>query len=143
MLKYVLSLISCALLIFGPSTLHAFGGCEQDCMKCHNLSNEDAEKVLKPLIRDVKVENVKISDAKGIWEITLKSDGKSGTAYIDFSLKNIIVGRIIPIKTMINLSQERFKNVKKVDVAKIPIDDALVIGDGKAKSKVIVFDDPD
>lgn len=41
------------------------------------------------------------------------------------------------------LDNENFSNFKKVDIKKIPLGDALVLGSKNARKKFIVFDDPD
>jgi thiol:disulfide interchange protein DsbC len=50
---------------------------------------------------------------------------------------------LISIKERKNLTQERFTELSKVDVSQIPLKDALVLGDQKARIKVISFSDPD
>ena len=52
-------------------------------------------------------------------------------------------GNIVDIKTNVNLTDESFQNINKVDITQIRLTDALLMGDEKAKYKVIVFDDPD
>jgi thiol:disulfide interchange protein DsbC len=42
-----------------------------------------------------------------------------------------------------NLTQERFIELNKVDISQIPLENALVMGDEKARIRVIVFTDPD
>lgn len=42
-----------------------------------------------------------------------------------------------------NITQERLTEPDKIDVTKIPLDDALLVGDHKARSRVIVFTNPD
>jgi len=126
-----------------PSSVHAFGGCEENCLKCHKLTPADAEKVLQPVLPDVKVDDVRIAPAKGLWEISLTSRGKKGIAYVDFSLQNIIVGRIVNIKSKVDLTRERMMEIRRVDVSQIELSNALVMGDPGARHRVIVFDDPD
>jgi len=63
--------------------------------------------------------------------------------YVDFAKKHFFVGSLISIKERKNLTQERFAELNKVDVSQIPLNDALVIGDQKARIKVISFSDPD
>ena len=44
---------------------------------------------------------------------------------------------------MENLTGVRYTDLNRVDVSMIPLDDAIVYGNPRAKHKVIVFDDPD
>ena len=80
---------------------------------------------------------------KGLWEVDIDAAGKKGPLYVDFSKKYLISGAVVSIKDKKNLTQERLTELNKVDVSKIPLDDALVMGDKDAKHRVIVFDDPD
>ncbi len=143
-MKKILILFFAVILLFAISGVASgFGGCESDCLKCHKLSRTDAEKVLKPMVPDVTVESVRMSPAKGLWEIALNSGGKKGIAYVDFSLDNIIVGSIVQIKTKVNLTQERMMQISKVDVSSVNLDNTILMGAKDAKHKIIVFDDPD
>jgi thiol:disulfide interchange protein DsbC len=121
----------------------AFGGCEEDCSKCHSLSSDEAKDVLKEIIPDIRVIEVRDAPARGLWEVALKSKGKKRIAYVDFSKENVIIGQIVKIKTKKNLTKERFIELNKIDFSRIPLDDALVMGDRKALNRVVVFDDPD
>ncbi|MCX7793844.1 MAG: DsbC family protein [Thermodesulfovibrionales bacterium] len=118
-----------------------------ECSDCHRLKPEEAEKILKagsiPELKTVKVTGVTESPAKGIWEIFIQKDGKKGIIYLDFSKKFIMIGQIVELSTSKNITQERFTELNKIDTSKIPLDDALLMGDRKAKYRVIVFTDPD
>jgi len=131
-------------VLFAPfSTLHAFSEKGQDCSKCHTLSTDEASALLKDLIPNVKVSGIMASPVKGMWEVDVEANGKKGLVYVDFSKKFLISGGIINIKEKKNLSQDRMAELNRIDLSKIPLDDALVMGDKEAKKKVIVFDDPD
>jgi len=52
-------------------------------------------------------------------------------------------GSLTSIADSINFTQERLIEPNKIDVTKIPLDDALLVGDQKARSRVIVFTNPD
>ncbi len=121
----------------------AFGGCEEDCGKCHTLTKEEAGEALRQLIPDIKVIDVRISPARGLWEVSLETHGKKGIAYMDFSKENVLIGQILKIKTKKNLTKKRLSELNRVDFSSIPLDDALVLGDPDAPNKVVVFDDPD
>ncbi|MEC4684203.1 MAG: DsbC family protein [Nitrospirota bacterium] len=132
-----------ALLFVVETGASAFGGCEQDCGKCHSLTKEEAQETLKQLIPDIHVIGVRMSPSRGLWEVSLETRGKKGIAYMDFSKENVIIGQIVKIKTKKNLTQRRLIELNRVDFAQIPLDDALVMGDPDATYKVVVFDDPD
>jgi thiol:disulfide interchange protein DsbC len=116
---------------------------DHECSKCHKLSNDEASKVLKEVIPDIKVLEVNQSPLKGVWEINAETKGKKALYYVDFSKKLVIAGSIFNIKTKANLTQERYLEINKVDVSQIPLEDTLIMGEKDAKHRVIVFTDPD
>jgi thiol:disulfide interchange protein DsbC len=115
----------------------------QDCSKCHTLSKDEASTLLKDMVPNLKVMDIKTIPVKGMWEVDIDPGGKKGLLYVDFSKKYLISGAVVSIKDKKNLTQERLTEINKVDVSKIPLDDALVMGDRDAKHLVIVFSDPD
>ncbi len=133
-------LIFCLISVNGSLAFEARG---QDCSKCHKLSNDEARDLLKDIIPNLKVLDVSLSPAKGFWEVYLESGGRKGLIYVDFPKKHFIAGNLISIAGKKNLTQERLTELNKVDVSQIPLEDALVMGDPKARTRIIVFDDPD
>ncbi len=138
----VLLFVSIIFVFTGIS--YGFGGCEQECSNCHSLDKKEAQKLLQQLIPDIKIIEVQMAPARGLWEVALETkDKKKGIAYIDFAKENVIVGEILKIKTKTNLTRERFMEINRIDFSKIPLDNALVMGNPDAKRKIVVFDDPD
>jgi len=115
----------------------------QDCSKCHTLSQDEAANLLRDIYPGIKIIDLRVSPSKGFWEILLESGGRRGLAYVDFSKKYLISGRMITIKERRDLTQESFAQLNRMDVSQIPLDDALVMGDQKARIRVIVFHDPE
>ncbi len=98
---------------------------------------------MKGAIPDVRIIQVGLSPAQGLWEIYLESRGRKGLIYVDFAKKHFITGALISIGERKNLTQERLTELNMIDVSQIPLTDALVLGDSKARIKVICFSDPD
>ncbi len=141
MIKIVLSFILTFLLV--PAYSYSFSEKGQECSKCHKFTSAEASTLLKDLVPNLKVLNVKMAPVKGLWEIVIESNNKKGIAYVDFSKKYFVSGSLIAIKEKKNLTQERFEDINRVDVSQIPLADAIVAGSRTAKHKVIVFTDPD
>lgn len=141
-MKRTLSFILFSMLVMA-GTSFGFGGADQDCMKCHKLSNDDAKEALKDIIPDLKVIDVRPAASKGMWEVALESGGKKGLVYLDIAKKHLISGSVISIKERRNFTQERFDDLNRIDFSKIPLENALVMGSTDAKNKIVVFDDPD
>jgi thiol:disulfide interchange protein DsbC len=128
------------------STVYGFqkDGCGSgNCMDCHSLSREEAATLLKGKVDDVV--NVKPSEVPGLWSLEAIYQGKTVPLYLDFSKKFVISGNVIRLQDWENLTTTRPSQPSgnTVDVAKIPLKDAVVLGDPKAPKKIIVFDDPE
>lgn len=113
-------------------------GANADCSSCHSLSNDDARKLLKADMLKADISNIKMSPIKGLWEIEVSKDGKKFAVYMDFAKKFLVEAQFIPLSEL-----GKPPEVKRLDVSKIPLADAVIMGSSKAKIKVIVFDDVD
>ena len=149
LLLFRVGLLACALLQLNSSPLRAMDqtGCEKDCRKCHTLSNEDIKEILKKL-KAPEAEILKVQDGplKGLWEISILNKGRPGLFYVDFSKTFVVSGSIVEVKTGKNKTAERLTKLqesRRVDFSKIPLNQALVMGDPVAPKKVAVFTDPD
>lgn len=145
-----IGMISFMLLLSVPlvaGTAFPFAKADQECSTCHTLSNEQARSILNDVIPNVKVLHVQQGPITGLWEVGVDLGGRKGIIYLDYAKKKIISpltrGEVIDIRTRQNLTQESFLKISRVDVASIPVKDALLFGDRNAKHKIIVFDDPD
>lgn len=118
------------------------GGCGAgDCRDCHGLTVTEAQTLLKDLGGNVR--EVTLSEVPGMWAVNVEKDGKTIPVYIDFSKQYLVAGKVIKLATREDVTGLSYINLNRVDVTKIPLADALVIGNPKAKQKVIVFDDPE
>jgi thiol:disulfide interchange protein DsbC len=122
---------------------YAFEGRGQECSRCHTLNKDEARDLLRNVIPDVVILDVRLSPVKGVWEVDLESRGRKAIVYVDFLKKHFFSGALVSIGEKKNLTQERFIELNKVDVSQIPLENALVMGDQNARIRVIVFTDPD
>jgi thiol:disulfide interchange protein DsbC len=121
---------------------------EKNCATCHTLKQAEAETLLKPLAPDFKALSITQAPVKGLWEVYGVAGGRKVLVYVDYGKKFFVPGNIIDIQAKKNITQDRYEELgeryaTKIDVAKIPTADALVLGDANAAYKVIVFSDPD
>ncbi|MEW6488636.1 MAG: DsbC family protein [Thermodesulfobacteriota bacterium] len=137
--------VSLLLALAAAGSAQAFpkeSGAAGDCSACHTLGREEAETLLKGL--PLKVLGVEPSEVPGQWEVDVESgQGQKGPVYVDFSKKYLFSGNLLNLVTKENLTQRRMIELNRVDFAKIPLNDAIVIGDPAAPNKVAVFTDPD
>lgn len=152
-LMIVFVLVVLGILFLSPdffkrnSSAQAFSGCEENCEKCHSLSNSEVKLILNKLkAEDAKILKIQMSPIKGLWEVAIESKGQRGLLYVDFSKKYLVSGSIVEVNAAINKTKERLDELnrdKKINPASIPLRDALVMGSNTASKKVIVFTDPD
>lgn len=148
--KLLISIVvSCATLV-SISSAYAFAppsSKETECAKCHQLSKKEAATIFKNLNPGIETLDVQLAPVRGLWQVPVKFNGKILILYLDFSKKHIISGSVIDAKTKQDITSAEAQRLSlkynKVDVSKIPLKDALVMGDKNAKYRVIVFDDPD
>jgi thiol:disulfide interchange protein DsbC len=133
------NIIIALILVLLPLSSFAFpikkGG--KDCMDCHKLKMEDAEKIIEKAVPGGKIVGIKASPIKGVWEIDVQRGEQRGAVLLDFS-KKFLIGQIIPVDQL-----GKQPPARKVDFSKISLADAVVVGSVDAKKKVIVFTDPD
>jgi thiol:disulfide interchange protein DsbC len=107
------------------------------------LDEKMADTVMKTLNPNIQVLSVNTTSIDGIFEVITQSGGKKGIIYLDYKGEIAFIGSMVEVATKTNLTQLRFNEINKVDFSSIPLEDTLVMGDPKAKHKVVVFDDPD
>ncbi len=111
------------------------------CIECHTISKQDVEEIFTKLsVQHLEILNIQMSPIRGLWEVSIKDNGQSGVIYVDLAKNHLISGRIIPIGAKGDRNEA--KGDRRVDISKIPLDDALIMGDKKAPIKVIMFTDP-
>lgn len=121
---------------------------DHDCMKCHKITVDDVVKILKNDLPGAKVVEVREAPVKGLVEVTFEIENQKQKSlfYLDAGKKFLVArGDIVDLKTKKSLTSERLTalNMITVDPKKISLANALIVGNKKAKNKVIVFTDPD
>ncbi|TAL26246.1 MAG: DsbC family protein [Nitrospirae bacterium] len=129
------------------SPVYASGACDADCTKCHTLSTNEVQAILAKIKNpEAKILKIQLSPARGLWEVAVENKGQRGLFYVDFSKKYLIPGPIIEVNAAVDRTKERVAELnkgRKIDRSRIPLKNALLLGDKAAKNKVIVFTDPD
>jgi thiol:disulfide interchange protein DsbC len=141
-LKITLIIITAFLFAFPAAAFMAEGeGCGTgSCIDCHDLSKAEAHEVLKQI--EGEVVGVTPAEVPGLWRVDMKMNDKTFPLYLDYSKSYLISGNIIQIASRQNLTESHYRKLNPVDISTIPLDDALLLGDPQAKTKVIVFTDP-
>ncbi len=151
MKRFLFALILLFAALFVTTLAMSEEGCEQgtdlsahDCIRCHKLGLEEADKLL---VEVGKVTSVKNAAIKGLYEITLESNGKQGIAYLDFAKKHLVPGPIFSLATKKPISeapqQGAQPKINKVDVKSLPTSNSIVFGNPDGKKRLFVFTDPE
>ena len=115
-------------------------GAAKVCAECHKLTKAEAGKILGKVVDNVVA--VVQGPFPGIWEVDVTRDGKTYPLYMDYSLKYLFNGQFIRLADMRNITGTRYQDLNRVDVASIPLTDAIVVGSRSATKKIIVLTDP-
>lgn len=125
-----------------PAQAFMKGGCGSGkCTDCHSLNVPEATQLLHGGVD--RVIAVQLSEVPGFWLVEAEKGNRKFPLYIDFSKKYVFAGNIFRLQDQANITTERQSEFNRVDVSKIPLDDALLLGSASAKIKVIVFTDPE
>ena len=142
--------LSCALLfVSAPSGYGIAWGAEESQVKkdCISLGGEEIRDILKKLnVPDAKVISIAESPIKGICEVAIDITGQTKIFYLDVHKNYLILGSLVEVANMSNKTMEAVQKIqdkKRIDTAKIPLTDALVLGEKGASKKTVVFTDPD
>ncbi len=76
-------------------------------------------------------------------ELVVERNGKKMLVYMTEDGKYLLIGALVDAKTGKNLTKERYREINRVDVSKLPLKEALRITFGKGSKKLIMISDPD
>jgi len=128
------------LFMFTPASQAADKSEKNVAEKCPALEKKKVDAVVKKLVPDANIGEIKESPVKGVWEIAIEKNGKRGAISLDCSGKYLV--QLMPLEAYLK-QMEAQQAPQKVDVSKIPLGDAITVGANAAAKKVIVFSDPD
>jgi thiol:disulfide interchange protein DsbC len=146
MLDKLFIILAASLFTASTSFAMASGGCGGECASCHSLTDKEASALLSKIGATAK--SVKQSPSKGLFEVMAEKDGKQGIVLIDYGKKNLIQGLVVSFETLQPVSAfsqntPQPQQVTSLDVSKIPLDKALIMGNPKGSKKLYVFSEPD
>lgn len=146
MLKELLIALFVTLIVTSASFAMAKEGCGGVCAACHSITEKEATDILKKI--GGTVTSVKQSPAKGLFELLVEREGQKGVILMDYGKKHLIQGMVVDIETLQpasahqqNIPQPRQQT--SVDVATIPVKNAVIMGNPNGSKKIYVFTDPD
>jgi len=138
----ILNLLTMCFMIYP-----AFAGDTDKKNACDTISQAEIRNVLKNInATNAEILYVKDSPLVGICEVAIDRGGQPGIFYIDIAKTHLLFGNLLEIKTMTNHTAKSAKIIqdkKRIDISKISLTEAIVMGDLKARKKVIILTDPD
>ncbi len=137
MMQFMLTAGTAAAFQSGPGSAGCAAG---ECRECHSLERKEVATLLKAKENDILT--IGLSDVPGLWEVEVAQNGKTFAVLIDFSKEFLVQGQIFRLVPPSD-AKKGPQPPKIVDLSKIPLDDALLIGRADATRKIIVFDDPE
>ena len=124
-----------------------FAGSSGKKKGCDAISPPEIQDILKNIkANNAKVLYVKKSPLAGICEVAVEIGGQTNIFYFDIAKTHLFFGNLVEMKTMTNRTAQSVAEIqdkKRIDISKISLTAALVLGDLKAEKKVIIFTDPD
>jgi len=114
------------------------------------MTKEQATVNAKKLFKEFPFEvvDVRESELKGLWQVGLVLENRYRVLYLDSKGEIAIFpgqetqGHMIALDKMASLTSKAIQELGSIDFNLLPLKDALILGDKKAKIKVAVFDDP-
>jgi thiol:disulfide interchange protein DsbC len=140
-MRSLLILVVVLLFTYNAFAMSTDGCGAGTCADCHSLTKKETIQLLGDMVD--KVNRVEFAEIPGLWVAEVEKGQKKLPVYIDFSKQYLISGNVIRLNDKENLTRKRSARMNRVDVSTIPLQDALLLGKPSAKTKVIVFTDPE
>ena len=136
------NLFACVFFLWAPAAFAMSGtGCGGECASCHALSVTEANGILKEL---GQVTQVKPAAVRGLFELTVVKDGKTGVVFLDYGKKHLMGGQIYDIASrQVVGAPGEIKHQERLDPATLSSKNALLMGNPKGKKRLFVFTDPE
>lgn len=104
------------------------------------LSKEAAIKALQGIQGEVI--SVNPAEIPGLYQVAMRMQGKVVPIYLDESGSYLFTGNVIRLKDRKNLTEAYYQQLNPVDIASIPREEGLTLGNPDATQQIYVFTDP-
>ena len=142
--RYVFLAIVFAVFLSTPA--FAFKDGSESCVKCHTLGEKDITTIFERInLQGAKILNIQMSPIKGLWEVSVENKGQRFIIYVDFAKKYVSPGPFIDYANRRDITRERIEQLnkgRKIDLSRLSLQNAMVMGKADAPVKVVVFTDP-
>jgi thiol:disulfide interchange protein DsbC len=105
------------------------------------LTNEEASPLLKEFIKtEFRILEIREAPLEGFWEVVTEIGQERTIIYIHKNLRFIIHGQILDRQIKRNITLDRLRDFRRVNISTLPLENAIPMGQGKRK--LYVFTDP-
>ncbi len=136
----IASISAVLLMIIFASAAPAADKSDKTAAECPALEKKAVDVLVKKIIPDASAVGVEESQVKGVWKVDAEKSGRKVSLFLDCSGKYLV--QFLAVDAYLQQLQAQ-QPPQKVDLSKIPLDDAITVGAKTAAKKVIVFSDPD
>jgi thiol:disulfide interchange protein DsbC len=113
-----------------PAAVRAAGGATEEA---------EVKRAIQEKFPGLEVSSITKSPYFGLYEVFAGDQ----IIYTDAKVTYVLVGMVIDPTTRVNLTEERLQALKAINVADLPLDQAIKIVRGKGERKFVVFSDAD
>ncbi|HET9580228.1 MAG TPA: DsbC family protein [Usitatibacter sp.] len=102
---------------------------------------QDADKIkaeLKKHIPEAPVDSVRKVPYGGLYEVLVNGE----IFYTDEKASFLLIGSLVDLKSKENVTEQRMRQVNKVNFSELPLDRAIKIVRGNGSRKIAIFEDP-
>jgi thiol:disulfide interchange protein DsbC len=142
--RHALLGIVLAVLFSVPAFAFKEGG--ESCTKCHTLGEKELAPIFEKIsLQEAKVLGIEMSPIKGLWEVSVDNKGKRFVIYVDFAKKYVSPGPFIDYANRRDITRTKVDQLnkdRKIDLSKLSLQNAMIIGKADAPIRVVVFTDP-
>jgi len=105
------------------------------------LTHEEATHILKELVQtEFQILEIKEAPLESFWEVVVEERREKIIFYIHKNLRYIFQGQVLDRQTKRNLTLDRIKDFRRVNLSSLSLENAIPMGEGKRK--LYVFTDP-
>jgi len=102
-------------------------------------SDESVRNVIMSRYPTTQITDVRESELPGIYEVVM---GQT-VGYTDKNARYMIMGHLYDLQSQKDITMERLRSVRRVDVSSLPLQDAITYTEGTGKTTFYVFTDPE
>lgn len=136
------AIVSLALALF---TVGFVGVAFAETVATPQEAQEVVKSQLQMVLQKMNTTMHEYKDIGDLYEVVVsfKDRPQKNILYVTKNMKYVFVGAVYDTTTLKNITSEKYQEINKVDISKIPLSDAITIKKGDGSKKLIMVSDPD